>query len=185
MLPARHRKLLVHFLPGLVRIVLSHFTGQRGCVGAKVLLDDDTVLVDHECHHSRSAILGGISQECEALGHLATDQVVLCSARSIPALRCQYFVVVPVKRDRISASVLLVARRSCARDQRSDRARGLSFSGFPIQPVLFAGIAQDLLREQTRTLAIVRIAGGLSLGVCPIFENFDREQFVSTYSSEE
>src|ERR1700678_2103832 len=181
----RNDNLLVHFLPGLVGIVCGDRARNLSGIGPKVLLKNDTILVDHECHHSRSAILGGIRQECEPLRHFAADQVVLCSARSVPALRCQYFVVVPVKRNRTSASVLLVARRGCARDQRSNRTLGLPFSSFPIQSILFTGIAQNLPREQTGTLAIVRVTSVLSLGVRQILENFDREQFVSTYSSEE
>jgi hypothetical protein len=65
--------LLVHFLPGLVGIVFDYFARPLGGVGSKVFLNDDAILVDHECHHPRSPILSGISQESEPIGHIAID----------------------------------------------------------------------------------------------------------------
>ena len=71
----RSRKdiLLVHFLPSLVGIVFGDCARQLCGFEPKVLLNDDTVLVDHECHHSRSSILGRISQKCESFSHFAID----------------------------------------------------------------------------------------------------------------
>ena len=65
--------LLVHFLPGLVGIVFGDRARKLRGVRAKVLLNDDAVLVDHECHNSRRAILGGIGQKRESIRHLAID----------------------------------------------------------------------------------------------------------------
>ena len=88
-----------------------------------------------------------------------------------------------MKWDWTSAGVLLVALCVRARDKWSNWTLGLSFGGFPMQTVMLTSVADDFLSELTCALAIARFACVLRLRVREIFENVEREQFVSTYSS--
>src|ERR1017187_759016 len=88
-----------------------------------------------------------------------------------------------MKRDWISTIFLLVSLCSGARDKRSYRTLGLSCGAIPVQTVALTGVAQDVLSKLSCAFAIARFAGILRLSVSEVFENVDREQLVSTYSS--
>src|SRR4029077_3377865 len=124
--------LLVHFLPGLVGIKFGYCARQLRGIGSQILLYDDAILVDHQCHHPRRAIFGRVGQECESVRHFSVNQVVSCAARCILTLPREHLVAVPMKRNWISVAVLLVPLCAGARDEWSNWALGLSFSGFPI-----------------------------------------------------
>src|ERR1700689_1558985 len=79
-------RLVFGLAPRGVGGVFLHGFAQGFGLLAEILLIDSAVVVHDKRHHSGGAVLGGISDESEALGHFAFGDVVFCSAGGMLAL---------------------------------------------------------------------------------------------------
>jgi hypothetical protein len=83
--------------PGFVGI---EFCGRRCIFGrgvAKVLVEEDAVLVDDEGRDTRVAVLFRVSDEGETSGHLSVDDVIFRAALGIGSLFREHAIEVTVK----------------------------------------------------------------------------------------
>src|SRR3954447_4698759 len=141
----RIRWLLLHLTPGFVGIVFCHCT--RGFIRRlpEILLVHNASLVYEEGHDARITVFSGIGKHRKADCHLAIDEVVLRPTRRIRSLLVQHFGEVAVEW----LMLIGLCLESLARGQyheRPERAAGLPFGSRPVQAVLFAVIADELLR---------------------------------------
>ena len=84
--------------PTGIGIELRHCS-RRLCRGLpQILLEQHAILVDHEGHHARVAVLRRIGDEGESACHLPVDHIVLRAARRLIALSLQHAEVVAVER---------------------------------------------------------------------------------------
>src|SRR6267142_4295253 len=91
---------IVDFVPGFVGIIFRNLGGNFRGVWAKVLLNYDPILINHEGHYTRRAVVGWIRKKGEALRHFSLINVIDRTARCILALPCKNSVVVAVEGNR-------------------------------------------------------------------------------------
>src|SRR4029450_4936843 len=106
-------------------------------IGAEVLLVDVAVVADDESHHAGLAPAHRPGDDGEPAQHAAVDQVVVGAARRIRALAVEQTEAIAV------VAVLLDLAGLRRGDQRAERAFRLPGLALPIEPVLFAGTAQQ------------------------------------------
>src|SRR5271157_6372273 len=150
------RWLFWHRTPALVGIELRHRFRQLSGVLAEVLLVHNSVLVDDEGREAGIAILLRIGDEGEASGHLSVHDVIFRAAFGIRTLLAEDAIEVAVKW-------LLLAglwgesfgggSKGC---QRPKRALRLSLWRLPIQSVLLAFVADELLRVLLYAVVMLR-----------------------------
>src|SRR5678816_2864670 len=73
-------------LPRAVRVESGHLRGHRGCLRSKVLLVDDTVVIDDKGRYSRVAVGRGIGDQRKSTDHLTARDVIVGPAFRIGAL---------------------------------------------------------------------------------------------------
>src|SRR6185369_8228738 len=115
--------------PRRVGVVARHRGGDRGAVGAQVLLVYDALVVHDEARHARDTIARGPRDDGESAEQLVAHHVLIRSAGRILALRGEEFVVVAVISLwllRGFLHVLAVAFLRGDGDERSERALRLA-----------------------------------------------------------
>src|ERR1700735_4488265 len=116
---------LLYDTPARIGIKLAH-CGCCFCSGlSQILLKQHAILIDHETHYARVAVLGRIGDEGKATRHLPIDHVVLRPARRFIALALQHTKVIAVECG-VSLWRCTVPFSRCERRQWPERARGLA-----------------------------------------------------------
>src|SRR5271157_6314768 len=158
------RSLFGHRTPAVVGIELCHRFRHLSGVLAEVFLVHNSVLVDDEGRDAGIAILLRIGDEGKASGHLSVDDVIFRAAFGIRTLLGEDAIEVAVKW-------LLLAGLRCEsfgcgsiRGQRPKRALRLSLWRLPIQSVLLAFVADELLRVLLYAVVMLRKVFGLGAG---------------------
>src|SRR5271169_5561260 len=149
--------------PRIVRIDLCHRLDQVSRLRPEVLLVYRSVEVHNKRHHSGIAVLRGISDERESSCHFPVDDVALGAARSSRSLRCEQAEKIPMKW----VCFLAVALGSSVLEHRTDRTLRLAFGRLPIQTILLAFIADELLCVLMHCVTIVQLVEVFILGVGP------------------
>src|SRR6186713_1700049 len=119
-------------LPGVVRIEKLDGRGGLGSLLAEVLRVHDTLVVDHEAHHARRAVLGGVSKEREAAEHLVADHITVGTALRVWSLALEHLVDVAVERLALDGIALEVARGLGRRKGFADRTLRLAVRRRPV-----------------------------------------------------
>src|ERR1700676_4353365 len=149
-------------LPGRVGVVLAHGAGEFGGVGTQVLFVDATLLVDDESHYAGIAPLGWIRHESVAGDHVPVDDVAVFAAGCVRSLAHEDLQVVAVIRSMLQrGKYFFSAALACSvgslfaghvpfgatsGNKRAQRAGLVAFRSLPIQPVVFATGANEMLR---------------------------------------
>ena len=117
---------------------------------------DETHVIHEERHHAGVAVFRGPGHDRKAFGHLPVDDVFLGAARSVWTLRSQQLEIVAVEGAPFAALVFRgpVAFFDRCGTERAERARRFTRAGFPVETVLLAGFADDLLRVFTKAVAV-------------------------------
>src|SRR5215469_9615153 len=123
---------------------------------AEILLPHYAVSTNYERHDSRISILGRPSQHGKA-GEAAFLKVVLDASLGGALLR-EYPVVVAVERLRLVG--VRIAQRLRQFSQTAQRTGTLSLSSRPIQTVVLAFIAHQLLRELVISFEVLLLSIG-------------------------
>src|SRR5260370_28113091 len=111
--------------------------GCRFCRGLpQIFLEQHAILVDHERHHPRVAVLGWVGDEGESACHLPVDHVVLRAAWGFIALALQHTEVIAVEWG-VRIRLCAISFSCCERRQRAERAGGLPFRRLSVKPLLF------------------------------------------------
>src|SRR4029077_3790542 len=137
--------LLFSLLPTGIGFVFLYGLGESLGLFAKILLIDDSIAADDECHHAGRSVLGRIGREGETVCHLAICNVTLRAARAIFPLTSQDVKIVTAIRSRSARRALGIALSNCRCHQWSDRTLGIALAGFPIKAVVLPFITEDLL----------------------------------------
>src|SRR5882724_5790292 len=133
-------------MPGGIRIIGGHRFGKLGGVGTKILFVNRSRSVDNESHHTRGAILGRIRHKGESCAHFPIDDVVLGSVRRMRSLAREDPEKITVERNLV-ANFVLGAFPVRISDERVDRAIGFIVGTVPVQTIMPALIADELLRK--------------------------------------
>src|SRR6202007_2441076 len=121
-----------------------HFFRDGGGVGAEIPLIDVAVVIDDERHDPRDAILRWEGDQTEPADNVPLDDLFFSAAGRVVALRLEDPVVVAVI-GRWLLPRFAVAFRARARHELADGAFFLARSGGPIEPVVLARAAHELL----------------------------------------
>src|SRR5882724_12679196 len=132
-------------MPGGIRVIRGHRFSKLCGVRTKILFVNRSRSVDNESHHTRRAVLNRVSDEGESCAHLPIDDVFLRSARCMSSLASEDPEHIPIERDMLAN---LVRREILARvsDERVYRAVGLIAGTLPVQTIMPAFVAYQLLR---------------------------------------
>src|SRR5580658_1845074 len=172
----------LYLAPTITRIELGHCCRCLCCGLPQILLEQHTILVNDECHHSRIAVFRGIGYEGESAGHLAIDDIVLRAALRVTTLPLQHTEVVAIER-RARFRLYTVPLIGCKRRQRSERALRLAFWRFPVQTVLLTAVTDEFQRVLFRASIVVSLREVLGLSVGHRSTNVDDCQFVPANSA--
>src|SRR5262249_32621231 len=148
--------------PGVVRIELAHARGNAPCPRAEVLLEPVAIIVDDEGHDAGLAVLRRIGHEPEPADHVAANDVFDGAARGVRSLTGQYLVVVAVIGF-AGANAITLLRRS--RDRFAEWTVRFATRRRPVQAILLAGRADDLLRIDRLTGLVLAHVGVFILRV--------------------
>src|SRR5262245_21481905 len=150
-------------LPGLVGVEHFHGAGDGGGVRAQVLLVDDALVIDDEGHHAGHAVLRGERDEREAPDHTAVSSIVVRAVARAWALAGEDAIEIAVVRHRrVTSPVALTSR---PHDQRPERAQRLAGLRRPVQTVVLAGRARELLGVLPEPVGVSILGVVLTLGV--------------------
>src|SRR3984885_7073558 len=133
--------------PGLVGIESGHLCCHIDGIFPQVLFEDHSVLVDDEGLNTRIAVLRRIRKKAEPAGHFSIDKIRLGATLRIRTLIFQLPEVITIEGlgfIRLDRGFLV----RCERNVWSERATRGALCRLPIQSVLLAGIANELLRNQ-------------------------------------
>jgi hypothetical protein len=130
-----------------------------------------------EGHHSRIAILRRIRDESESADHFSIDHVVLRAAGSVTTLLLHNTKVVLVESCVwVRLYGITFVGSKCR--HRLKRTSGLALWRLPIQPVLFARVADELHSVLLRAAAIMTLGEILGLSVGQGATDVDDRQLV-------
>ena len=90
--------LFLYPVPTGIGVELSHCGCCFRCGLAQILLQQQAILVDKECHHPGIAVFSWIGDEGESTSHLPIDNVVLRAAWRVTTLPRQHVKVIAVER---------------------------------------------------------------------------------------
>src|ERR1700737_1671799 len=132
-------------VPGGIRVIGSHRLCKFCGVWTEVLFINGPGLVDNKSHHTRGAVLDGIGDEGEACAHLPIDDIFPGSARCMSSLASEDAEHISVERNMLANLICweILPRVS---DERVDRAVKLVVGPLPVQTVVPAFVADQLLR---------------------------------------
>jgi hypothetical protein len=139
------RKSLLQRHPGLIGIESGHRLCHIAGIFPKVFFEDHSVLVDDERLNTRLAILRRVRNIGESTGHLSIDDIVFGAALGIGTLIVQLPEIITIERlgiVRLDRDFLV----GCERDVWTEWAARSALRRLPVQSVLLAGIANELLR---------------------------------------
>src|SRR5580658_6088542 len=139
------RRLVFCSAPSGIRIVFLHGFAEGFGLLAEILLIDNAIPVYEKGHHAGGAVLGGISDEGEALGHSAVHDVILCASGRMLTLARQNMKEIAAIRSRRAGFAFLVTLGNGRSNQGPDRALGLIVRNLPVKAIVLAFIAEDLL----------------------------------------
>ncbi len=130
--------------PSVSRVVFRRSRRDFGGLLSQVFLVHYSVLAYQERHDSRIPVFRGIRKNGEATYQLSINEIIFSPTLCLVALLGEYLEVIAVERLR------LVARTGVAHSLRqvtqvSKGTRSLVRRGLPIQAVLFAVVANELL----------------------------------------
>src|SRR5262245_49111236 len=164
--PGRCRWCIPCRRPRVVGVVLRHRLPELLRFLAAVLLEDDPLRPDDERHDAALAVLRGIRDQREAAGHLSVLDVALRAAGSRGALGRQNAVEVAVVGSRaLPALARRVAFRRRVRHQRTEGAPVCGAGLLPVESVVLAGLARNLLRVDPGAAPGAILGGVLALGI--------------------
>src|SRR5262245_6751952 len=160
----------------MVRIERGHARTDPLGPRTEILFVDVTVIVDDEGHDAGVAILGGKGDEAEAANHVAAHDVVHRAAGRVRTLAGQDPEVVAVIRLAGADAIATLGRGG---DRFAERAVRLAARGRPVQAILLARRADDLLRIHRLAILVLEHVGVLVLRV-PIGEgSLERPELVT------
>ena len=168
-----------HGHPAAVRVEFRQRRGDLRALPTQVALVDLAPLVHDEGHYARLAPVGGIRDEGEARDHVAVDDVVVGPARGGLALRGHHPEEIPVERLGLALGGL--SRRSPRPWPRPRGARTGSAprpARVPVEPVLRAGGAPELLGVLEHAAAVPVLGGVFALGRDVGAAHADRRELV-------
>src|SRR5262249_8427078 len=149
---------------------------------AEILLEDDALAVHQEGHDTALAVLRGPRHHREAARHLAVLHVVLRAARSVRTLCGEDAEEVAVERLRRGARLVHgVPFPSPLGEERSEGTLVAPARALPVEAVVLAGLAADLLREDAAGIE----SRVLRLGVDVRTQGSDHRQLVVTDAAAE
>ena len=170
-----HKRLSVDKTPGLIGTVCRYTRRNLLRTGSQILLIDFAVLIHHKGHHSRIAILRGISEDGKPSGQFSIHEIILRTARGVWTLSQEQPVDVSMKWS--GALLLSVTFAECFGKERPSRARRLTLDSWPIESIVFARVTHDFLRILFLS-AVSRLAGILLLRIDDGLKRIDGVKFI-------
>ena len=165
------------FPPIGICVERGHRFGYVSGMGTEILLVDDALAVNQEGHHARVSVDSRVSQETKATSHGSVNDVVLGATGRFGALAGECAEEVSME----CGLFVLVSFAVGKSDERTDGTFWLALGGLPVQSVLFAGIADELLGVLVDRRTIVQSGEVIDLGVSQNAANPDGGVFVAPY----
>src|SRR4029453_6700981 len=165
-------------LPARIRIERRDGAGGLSCLGPQILRIHDAVVIHDEGHDAGVAVLDREGDQREAAEHLALDEVVVSTACSARPLRCQQSVDVAAISLAGGNAFLEVALAARPCELIAERTRQLVAGGRPVQAVLVAFGARQLLRILQQRLPLRIASVVLALGIHERRARLDRVALV-------
>src|ERR1051326_122983 len=162
-------------LPCLVRIICGYRLSNFLSIGPQILLIDLAVLIDNKGHDSGISVFHGIGDKGESASQFSIHKIVHSAARRVRPLTLEEPIDIAVKWS--SAFFLPVALVESIRDQWAYRTRRFTLSRFPVESIMFAFVAHQLLGVVFR-FPVSRQTGVFLLGIDQGVKRIDCVKFV-------
>ena len=161
----------------MVGIVIGH--RRRGAFGEipEIFLVHDPLLIDDERHDARFTVIGRPGYQAKPADHVAVDDVPVTAAGRMASLAGENLEIVTTVWGRL-VRMTAISFAGCRGSERTQRADLAVQFGRPIQPILLARRAGELLRVFQYLVAVTVSHGILALCVHIGADCFQRGQFI-------